>query len=525
MPPIVIRYSNLESEFDGTATLEQQLGQTSWTIGRDETCDLPLPLDHAISGFNSLITFEEGRYWIIDQHSTNGTRVNGSTIRSGERVPLEIKTRIEVGQTTLLIKELQPLEITEPQGSPATDFWQAEDVEVECIHIDLESLDTKTFWFAVPDRLPYFSYFQPGQFGLIEVNIDGMLHSRAYSISSAPSRPFNLTFTIKKKPGGIVSTYFYDCFQVGDRIVLKGGPMGAFTCMSGTGELINSKLLFIGAGSGMTPLASMTRWLYDTVTPCDVILMQSARTPIDLLFHTELSEVIARKRPEYFRYLATLTGDLLGFGWSGVRGRINSDLLRSQVPDLMERDVFVCGPNGFMQAIEAALQDLGFPMAQLHQESFGSDSTPTETINPPQPEKTSPVPASQPTTATINQAMQPAQLQRTSQANSHVMSNGSTPIVPVSTSTISTATKTRVMFMKSHESIDASGNQTILELAEQAGVNMPAVCRAGTCKACKSKVRGQVEYKANCSLSDAEKNEGWVLTCIAKPVGTIEVER
>ncbi|MEP0914332.1 FHA domain-containing protein [Leptolyngbya sp. GB1-A1] len=521
MPPIVIRYSNLEAEFDGTVTLEQQQpSQTSWTIGRDETCDLPLPLDHAISGFNSLITFEEGRYWIIDQHSTNGTRVNGSTIRSGERVPLEARTRIEVGQTTLLIKELQPLEITESQSSPAMDFWQAEDVEVECIHIDLESLDTKTFWFATPDRRPYFSYFQPGQFGLIEVEIDGILHSRAYSISSSPARPYTLTFTIKKKPGGIVSTYFFDRFQVGDHLVLKGGPMGAFTCMSETGELLNSKLLFIGAGSGMTPLTSMIRWLYDTVTSCDVVLMQSARTPIDLLFHTELSEIIARKRPECFRYLATITGDLLGFGWAGVRGRINGDLMRSQVPDLMERDVFVCGPNGFMQAIEAALQDLGFPMAQLHQESFGSDSTPTETINPPQSGKTTSIPTSKPATTTINQSIQPAQLQQTTQADSHIMSNGSTPSIAVST-----ATKTKVMFMESGESIDASGSKTILELAEQAGVNIPAVCRAGTCKACKSKVRGQVEYKANCTLSDSEKNEGWVLACIAKPLGTIEVER
>lgn len=518
MTPIVIRYSNLEAEFDGTATLEQQQpSQTSWTIGRDETCDLPLPLDHSISGFNSLITFEDGRYWIVDQHSTNGTRVNGSTIRPSERVPLEVKTRVEVGQTTLLIKELQPLEVVEPQTSVAVDFWQAEDVEVECIHIDLESLDTKTFWFATPDRRPYFSYFQPGQFGLIEVEIDGMLHSRAYSISSSPARPYNLTFTIKKKPGGIVSTYFFDRFQVGDRLVLKGGPMGTFTCMSESGELVNSKLLLIGAGSGMTPLISMTRWLYDSVTPCEVVLMQSARTPIDLLFHTELGEVIARKRPEHYRYLATITGDLLGFGWSGVRGRINSDLIRSQVPDLMERDVFVCGPNSFMQAIEAALQDLGFSMAQLHQESFGSDSTPTEATNSPH-EKTA-ILTNKPAT-TVNQTMQPAQLQQTAQIDSHVMSNGSTLSIPVST-----ATKAKVMFMDSGESIDASGNRTILELAEQAGVNIPAVCRAGTCKACKSKVRGQVEYTANCTLSDSEKNEGWVLTCIAKPFGTIEVER
>lgn len=531
MPAIVIRYSNLEAEFDGTAILEQQQpSQTSWTIGREETCDLVLPLDHAISGFNSLITFEDGRYWIVDQHSTNGTRVNGSSVRPGERVPLEVRTKVEVGQTTLLIKELQTIEIAETQTLAVQNFWHNEDLQLECVHIDLETLDTKTFWFATPDRSPYFSLFNPGQFGLIEVMIDGTPHSRAYSISSAPSRPYNLTFTIKKKPGGLVSSYFFDRVREGDHIVLKGGPLGAFTCIGENRSLINSKLLFIGAGSGMTPLLSMTRWLYDTMTACDVFLMQSARTPIDLLFHTELSDIIARKRPESFRYLATITGDLLGFGWSGVRGRITSDLIKSQVPDLMERDVFCCGSNPFMQAIESALQDLGFPMAQFHQESFGSDSTPVEPVDtatrltaalPPA------TPAQTQSTATpvsVNQVIQPAQVQRTGVSQTHAISNNGAAAAP-NIGGAATATMSTVMFMKSGTSIDASGNKTILELAEEAGVAIPNSCRIGVCNACKSKVRGQTEYKANCALSPDEQSAGWVLTCIAKPIGTIEVER
>jgi glycine betaine catabolism B len=512
MSPIVIRYSNLEAEFDGTAVLDQNPGQTSWTIGRDETCDLSLPQDHAISGFNSLISFEDGRYWIIDQHSTNGTRVNGSTIQPGQRVPLELRTRIEVGQTTLLIKELEQPASLLATTSSTLNFWHSETLEVECVHIDLESLDTKTFWFATPDRGPYFSYFQPGQFGLVEVTIDGNSHTRAYSISSSPSRPFNLTFTIKRKPDGLVSTYFFERMQVGDRILLKGGPQGSFTCLNPAGELINPKLLLIGAGSGMTPLVSMIRWLYDSVTPdCNVILMQSARTPFDLLFHSELSEIIARKRPEQFRYLATITGDPIGFTWFGLRGRFDSALLQSQIPDLHEREVFCCGPNAFTNAIEAALQDLGFPMAQFHQESFGIDSTPMESV-PSRSDSTLALPIKETT-------IDPRPLMQERQAMGAV--NGAVSLAEPTAVT----TKDRVLFMDSGESIEVVDNKTILELAEQAGVTIPYSCRVGVCNACKSKVRGEVQYKANCPLSPAEQKDGMVLTCIAKPIGTIEVER
>ena len=145
--------------------------------------------------------------------------------------------------------------------------------------------------------------------------------------------------------------------------------MGEFTCFAKPSQ----KLLMISAGSGITPLMSMTRWLYDTSAECDVVFFHSARSPRDIIFRREL-ELMA-PRLTNFRLAITTTQSELGEAWLGLSGRLTQAMLIAIAPDLWERTVYVCGPDSFMQAVKAILEGLAFPMQKYYEERLGAPKT------------------------------------------------------------------------------------------------------------------------------------------------------
>ncbi|MEY4545643.1 MAG: hypothetical protein RL685_1838, partial [Pseudomonadota bacterium] len=161
-------------------------------------------------------------------------------------------------------------------------IWSGRDTPLYVTEIVQDTHNVYTFRLQ-GDPLCRFVYW-PGQFCTLVVNIDGKKVVRSYSISSSPTRPFVLEVTIKRVPGGLVSNWLPDHLKVGDRLEISG-PKGRFCLVPGQ---IPKKMLFLSAGSGITPLMSMSRWLCDLSANVDVKFLNSIQAPQDLVFRGEL---------------------------------------------------------------------------------------------------------------------------------------------------------------------------------------------------------------------------------------------
>lgn len=493
---IKLQSINLNQKEHGQHTLAQNdPDQTEWIIGRASLCDLVL-VSPGISRVHAKIKFLDGNYYLVDAGSLDGTFVNGQKIVQPHS--LQVSDRIQIGETFLYVEELLSQTTIAPPSTTETAarYWTNEDLQVFCFRIVDETPDTKTFWFTSnPAESTVLFYHQPGQFVRIEVEIDGKAVSRPYSISSTPSRPYAIALTVKRvasppdspdSPPGAVSNWLHDHLRVGDSIKLLGGASGQFTFLPN----LPPKLLLISAGSGITPMMSMSRWLYDTASNTDVVFLHSARTPTDIIFRDELAWMAAQL--PNFHLKVTVTQRELGSAWMGFTGRISRSML--ELADLCDRIVFVCGSDGFRESIRTLLEELQFPMQQYHEESFGQRAAQD--------------------TASKELLTQDAIALDTSATETALLKNGKQP--PCS-----------VQFMRSQQSTPATPNATLLEVAEQAGVTtIRYACRAGVCGACKVKLAaGEVTYQHTpTALTNEEQTAGYVLACIAHPVRQVTVE-
>jgi glycine betaine catabolism B len=495
-----------QQEFQDHALEAEHSGQFEWLIGRKPTCDVVLSCPE-VSRVHGRITYSNEGYYFVDLGSTSGSLLNGELIPHDDKQPLHTGDLLQLGKTFLHVEVLTPPAIAATPAAGASQ-WTG-DVYCRCCRIVDETPDVKTFYFVAEPAL-LFNY-RPGQFVTLELSIAGQRVLRPYSLSSSPSRPHHLSVTVKRvpppadqpdAPAGLVSNWLHDHLNVGDRVKMMGGPMGHFTCL----PEVPAKVLLLSAGSGITPMMSMARWVQDTLTDCDIIFFHSARSLEDIVFRNELS-TMAAQMPN-FRLAVTVTQKPTFHPWMGLTGRLSESMLEMMVPDLRDRSVYVCGPNGFMQHARSLLTALNFPMQFYQEESFGGRPEPTPS----------------PTLAPNGNG--------TSQANGNGKAKDQIPDLVDPWSEVLTVSNLPggnahvVNFVKSKQNIAADGNSSLLELAEQAGVTIPSACRAGACGACKVKTRqGQVKYDTPPSaLTAADQAAGCVLACVAYPDTPLEVE-
>ncbi len=227
-----------------------------------------------------------------------------------------------------------------------------------CVEKEWLTHDFCTFWFTTDGAATLPGYL-PGQHLPLQVTIDGHRHSRRYTLSSSPSRPERYGISVKRTRQGVVSNWFHDHFRVGD-ILRAGHPTGSFCLNDGAG-----KFLLLAAGSGLTPILSMLRYLSDKKSMADVIFWYQSRSQKDIACLPEL-EVLQRRLPSLTVRIALSQPDE---GWQGEKGRFHGDMLKT-LPDLTTRQVYTCGPDTFMQMVKEALLSQGLPPEQYHQEVF-----------------------------------------------------------------------------------------------------------------------------------------------------------
>ena len=355
----------------------------------------------------------------------------------------------------------------ETWGAFGSQWNSGEQKTLQCCAVRQETHDVKTFIFRCAD----FSAlsFEPGQFITISPIIAEQTVARCYTVSSSPTRPFAFSITVKRVPGGAVSNWLHDNLNPGDTL-RASGPTGSFTPVGHPAK----KLLYLSAGSGVTPLMSMTRAVYDMAANLDIVFIHSARTPVDIIFHEELLNMQASMPG--LRVISICEGRGDTTGWQQPIGRLNLPLLHQQVPDFKEREIFTCGPQGYMDAVKSLLKEGEFDFEHYHQESFDI--------------------------SVLNEEPLIEQIPSLDQQD-------------VFTVTLARSGKTFSM----------SGSQTVLAAAKKAGAIVPSSCSQGVCGTCKTALlKGTVEMNHNGGIRQREIDKGLRLLCCSKPTSDLVVD-
>jgi ferredoxin-NADP reductase len=191
---------------------------------------------------------------------------------------------------------------------------------------------------------------RPGQYIRIGIDVDGVRQWRAYSLTSDLTRTDGcITVTVKAIPGGKVSNHLVHRARPGTVVQLDQAA-GDFCLPDRRPE----KLLFITAGSGITPVMGMLR-NHDELT--DVVLVHSAPTADDVVFGADLRDLADEGR---IRLVERHTD---------VDGMLDAAGIAELVPDLAERSTWACGPIGMLEALEAHWESAGIA-DRLYTERF-----------------------------------------------------------------------------------------------------------------------------------------------------------
>ena len=539
MPQIIIMDTRKPQETRSVLLApENQLNQEC-LLGRDERCCIVLD-DTLASRTHGKIAYRNGDYYYSDLGSRNGSKLNNVDAQLNQEYKLKPSDTIYLGNHLLLVQSIdgkvaatRQEPVTPEQYMPlatidttSLEIWTKGKKQVKCAQIIDETADVKTFTF-ISDPPIKFDY-QPGQFVTLNLNIDGKSVKRSYSISSTPSRPHSLEITVKRVPAprdepsappGLVSNWLHDNMKVGSEVEINA-PVGKFTNFANP----SNKILLISAGSGITPMMSMSRWICDTASNVDIVFLHSARSPEDIIFRQEL-EMMTARYPN-FKLAITVTRPLPGQPWYGYTGRINETILPAIAPDYQERTVYVCGPNPFMEATKELLQKIDFPMENYYEESFGGAKKKKEkavsappTIQADQTIISSSIPS--PSVASPNVTPPPvvSAVPATSLVNGFVAPAPAPEPAPAPIQPAPSSGPVVVLAKSGHE-ISCDGEEAILEVAEAEGVDLPHSCRAGACGMCKvKKIEGEVIYD-----DDVDCEDGFIYTCVARPAGRVVIE-
>lgn len=307
--------------------------------------------------------------------------------------------------------------------------------------------DLETFWFEAEDGEPLPDY-QAGQHLPLFVDIKGERVQRHYTLCSSPDAPGRYAIGVKRQADGRLSQWLHRHLKVGDRVLAKD-PAGDFQLGA------ERKLLLLSAGSGITPMLAIARTLALRGELGEVHFMHQCRSEADIPVPEEL-HALTRQGMQLSLILSQADGH-----WQGLQGRLGAEHL-ALVQHLCERDVFLCGPQGFMSRAITLLQGAG--VKRIRQESFGG--APLISARPHQ----------------------------------------------------------EVTLQIAGKRFAGNNQGSILDQASKQGLDLPWSCRAGICGSCKQTlVAGEVEQASAPALTEAERAQGKILTCCAIPLTDIEI--
>ena len=331
-----------------------------------------------------------------------------------------------------------------------------------------EASDAVSMTFTIPGELTGDYAFTPGQYLTLRTTLDGEEVRRSYSICSGPDDG-EIRIAVKKVDGGAFSNWAADELKRGDELDVMT-PTGRFGAIAAA----EAGRVHVGfaAGSGITPILSIVKGVLSREPKSRFFLFYGNRSTESVMFCEALEELKDRflQRFSLFHVISGEEQDI-----PILHGRLDDEkvrvLLRSLVPAATIDHVFICGPTGMSDEIEATCRNIGIAEERIHVERFvsglGGKPRPKKVVAPGAPPK----------------------------AFAALIIDGKRREVPV-----------------------AEG-EAILDAALRAGVDLPFACKGGMCSTCRARlVEGKAEMDVNYSLEPWELKAGFVLTCQAKPV-------
>ncbi|MCW4025474.1 MAG: FAD-binding oxidoreductase [Candidatus Bathyarchaeota archaeon] len=214
--------------------------------------------------------------------------------------------------------------------------------------IIIHNPDVISVRFAKPKDFTY----KPGQYMLVTLNANGKSLMHPLTMSSSPTQNF-LEFTKRLSTSEFSNTL--RTLKEGDPILLDT-PYGKFTFMGET-----TKITFLAGGIGITPFKSIIQYCTDTKQTANITLFYGVKTDKDCTFKEEFEQMQTRNPHLNLVLVASEAGN----EWTGKRGYINADLIKTELPDYKEHMFYACGPPGMVAAMQKLVADMGLPPSQL----------------------------------------------------------------------------------------------------------------------------------------------------------------
>ncbi len=330
-----------------------------------------------------------------------------------------------------------------------------------------ETSDTCSLQFAISEELKNLFQYKSGQYLTLKLNIEGNEERRAYSISSCPITDSFIQITIKNIDGGFVSNYLVNNIAEGDWLEVLP-PLGNFIVEPSANKRI--QYIMIAGGSGITPLMSMIKSILIAEPSSNIVLLYSNRYQDNIIFKDELDQLAVRY-PDRFaihHFISRQDGNTQYFG------RLTPELFKSvileKIKSLQETEFYLCGPTSLMQSIEQSIDEYGIARTKVHKESFvSSNMYDDETAKPQLPEFQS------------------------------------------------RNIKVRVYGQGYEFVVEKEDN--IITAGIKNGLIFPYSCQIGACSTCRAKlISGDVFMEVREGLTDAEVEQGYILTCQSHPM-------
>jgi ring-1,2-phenylacetyl-CoA epoxidase subunit PaaE len=339
---------------------------------------------------------------------------------------------------------------------------------LEITDVQRDTLESVVLSFRIPPELIEHYAFAPGQYLTLRSTIDGQDVRRSYSICSPLGSP-HLSVGVKRIEGGQFSSYA-QTFKKGDEISVMT-PQGRFIASIGGSH----NYLLLAAGSGVTPILSIASSVLENEPDSVVSLCYANRNTQSVMFRKQFDDL---KDNYMTRFLLTHVMDEESQDVELFNGRLDAEKLetmatRGLITPTAYDAIYICGPQPMIEAVSAALLHLGVNKSRIKFELF-TPSTP---------------------------------LRIAGDANKSTTHNGS-----------SVQASVEIVLDGSRRTFTMNDNESLLDAASKAGLDVPYSCANGMCATCRCKLtQGTGNMIQNFSLEPWELKEGFVLACQLQP--------